>query len=191
MKKIYAIIFDYRNILAGTPLIYALLSSRELWDNGMVIWPLAFCCCTIGIFIRGWAYCYCNYGKGKRKELAVSGPYALVRNPLYWGNMWVISGGIVASGLLWFLPIAVAWTMAVYWCTVQHEERRLVEKYGDDFIEYRKRVPRWIPYKKSIGLFAATDRHFLATVAYQCLAYLVLLPFLAKDLQLFHPPLTF
>ena len=44
----------------------------------------------------------------KNKELATHGPYAIVRHPLYTGNVLVIVGGAIAGGTLWGLPLAIA-----------------------------------------------------------------------------------
>ena len=41
----------------------------------------------------------------KDRELAVSGPYAFTRNPLYFGSFVVGLGAAAAGGVLWFVPV--------------------------------------------------------------------------------------
>jgi protein-S-isoprenylcysteine O-methyltransferase Ste14 len=81
----------------------------------------------------------------KDHQLIRSGPYAIVRHPIYSGFMLATLGTAIAfgewSGLLAFVMIAIAWG---YKATL--EERALTEKFGNEYEEYRRRVKRLVPF---------------------------------------------
>ena len=81
----------------------------------------------------------------KDRELAVSGPYAHTRNPLYLGSLVIGAGGVVAGGVLWFgLPFLAffAWT---YTSTMAREARALADRFGAAYRHYRDAVPALLP----------------------------------------------
>jgi protein-S-isoprenylcysteine O-methyltransferase Ste14 len=102
---------------------YFLLAAAALWR----IW------CSL--FIAG----------SKNGELSTSGPYSMVRNPLYLGNF----AGAVGFGFAVEQPYLAALFGLVfalfYPAVVAREEARLGELFGERYREYRARVPRWIP----------------------------------------------
>ena len=61
-----------------------------------LFWPGA-AIALVGIVFRLYASGYVM----KNKELATSGPYALVRHPLYTGNILMLVGYSLANGQLW------------------------------------------------------------------------------------------
>ena len=77
--------------------------------------------------------------------LVDSGPFALVRNPLYLGNVALWAGFALLSQLLWMLPIVILLLGFEYHAIVRWEERLLDARLGDDYRAYAARVPRWIP----------------------------------------------
>lgn len=82
---------------------------------------------------------------GNVKALVTSGPFALVRNPLYVANFAIAYGLVTLSKvgwLLWVFPplFAVQYTAIVAW-----EERILAAAFGDAYECYRRRVGRWTP----------------------------------------------
>lgn len=179
MERLDAFVFDYRNALAGAPLGFALLSTRWEWENHWAIWPLAVGLCFAGALMRAWAGAHCGYGQRRAKSLATTGPYAHVRNPLYVGNLLILLGATVASELAWLIPAVAVWAVLVYERTIRHEERRLLARYGDEFLRYRERVPTWLPrFRDAGGLW-------LRVVQREGLCLILLLPFLLKELDPF------
>lgn len=82
---------------------------------------------------------------GEPVHLVVRGPYRHVRNPMITGVLCILLGEAVvtASGplLVWFAIFLTLQEMAIrFW-----EEPHLVERYGDEYIDYKRNVPRWIP----------------------------------------------
>lgn len=77
-------------------------------------------------------------------RLLVGGPYAWSRNPMYLGHLVSLAGLALATGS----PVAVAgllWQWQRLAGRVAIDEERLERMFGDDYREYVRRVPRWVP----------------------------------------------
>ena len=78
-------------------------------------------------------------------NLVVNGLYRFVRNPMYVGVFLLIASRAV---LFWSLPI-VLYLALVATCVqlfiVLYEEPHLRKIFGEQYLDYRRRVPRWIP----------------------------------------------
>lgn len=77
--------------------------------------------------------------------LVATGPFALVRNPLYLGNVVLWLGFAVLARLLWMAPIVVLLLGLEYHAIVRWEEGLLESRLGEGYRAYAARVPRWIP----------------------------------------------
>lgn len=77
--------------------------------------------------------------------LVQDGPYARTRNPMFLGLVLIQLGVVVAVNAAWAL-IAVP-TLVIYlrYGVISREERFLEERLGDEYTNYKRRVPRWIP----------------------------------------------
>jgi len=76
--------------------------------------------------------------------LVVDGPYRITRNPMYLGMAVLYVGVAFVLGLMWaflFLPFAV---IAVDRLVIAREEPYLERKFGEEYVEYKRRVRRWI-----------------------------------------------
>jgi len=79
------------------------------------------------------------------QRLVTYGIFAWVRNPLYVGNLLIWTGFVIGSGVLWFLPIAIALFAVEYSLIVRYEEGVLESIFGQEFLAYKAATPRWIP----------------------------------------------
>lgn len=82
-----------------------------------------------------------------KNELVTTGVYAYVRNPVYSAFMFVCTGVLLIYGNLVLLVLPI-----IYWgfMTVLMkltEEKWLEELYGKEYVQYRQRVNRCIPWK--------------------------------------------
>ena len=82
------------------------------------------------------------------QRLVVSGPYRYVRNPMITGVVLVLLGEAALLGspgiLVWalvFFGINAVWFPRV-------EEPGLVRRFGADYEEYSRNVPRWVPRRR-------------------------------------------
>lgn len=76
-------------------------------------------------------------------ELVTGGIYAFTRNPQYTGWILLLSGAGIAgrSPLALMLALAVVVAMRIW---TPHEERHLEEEYGENYVQYRRQVPRFV-----------------------------------------------
>jgi protein-S-isoprenylcysteine O-methyltransferase Ste14 len=80
----------------------------------------------------------------KNRELAVTGPYAHTRNPLYLGSMLMAAGFAVAL-LSWPLALLLAVGFAIIYIPVIAAEEQFLRETFPGFEDYCRRVPRLLP----------------------------------------------
>jgi protein-S-isoprenylcysteine O-methyltransferase Ste14 len=95
----------------------------------------------LGIIVRLYASGFIV----KNKELATNGPYALVRHPLYTGNLLILLGFSLATGLWWVGLISIAFVWFYYPTAIEYEDRKLHAIFGDSWVTWRSRTPALIP----------------------------------------------
>lgn len=88
------------------------------------------------------------------QRLVTYGAFAWTRNPLYVGNFLVWMGVVVATGVLWFLPLAIAIFAVEYALIVRFEEGVLESHFGDEYLAYKRRTPRWVARPPAAGTVA-------------------------------------
>jgi len=79
-------------------------------------------------------------------ELVRNGPYALVRHPIYSGLLFALLGTVIARGfelraVIGFVILLIAWRRKSL-----AEESFMVDQFGAQYIEYRRRVRALVPY---------------------------------------------
>ncbi len=95
-----------------------------------------------GEIVRFWSAGYI----AKDAEIATGGPYAHVRNPLYFGSLLLAVGYGLISGLgLWGVGLTVALFLVFHLAAIFYEERFLTAKFGPPYLDYVRRVPRLLP----------------------------------------------
>ena len=110
-------------------------------------WGIAALCGVTGAVIRFWSAGIIS----KNRELATSGPYAFVRNPLYTGSMLIAIGFLILNGNPWFAIPAVIGAVVLYMRTIEGEEADLRNLFGADFDRYREQVPAVIPWRGRVA----------------------------------------
>jgi len=77
-------------------------------------------------------------------ELVTSGPYHLVRHPIYSGILIAGIGTALALSWLWLIAVFLAGIYFVYSATV--EERYLSEQFPDTYPAYRHSTKMLVPF---------------------------------------------
>jgi len=141
--------------------INQLFNDPELRDKLLTYrWPLAIAALIILILLMKPQYfwlgllislageglqVWCFAALHKKKELAATGPYAAVRNPMYIGRYFLILGAIAITGSL-FLVILFSLVYYFYMTNrVVREEAVLAEIFGDAYQEYCNQTNRFLP----------------------------------------------
>ncbi len=79
------------------------------------------------------------------KKLVTTGIYAYVRNPMILGVLIVLIGEAVAISSRNILVLAVIFFIVNNIWFLLYEEHVLSRRFGDEYKEYRKNVPMWMP----------------------------------------------
>src|SRR6185295_4033906 len=120
-----------------------------------------------GELIRFWAVHHIGAISRTRSDrlgpLIDTGPFALVRNPLYVGNILLWVGFALVARLVWLAPLIVLLLGAEYHAIVRWEESLLVSRLGDAYRDYAARVPRWLPTLDRRARKGRRDKDFSAS----------------------------
>jgi protein-S-isoprenylcysteine O-methyltransferase Ste14 len=121
-------------------------SGERLWELASVAVALA------GLALRIWAVGSAPSGTSERStvnprasQLRTSGPYSIMRHPLY------VANGMMAFGLslfpgIWYLPIILVLATLLYYERVAiREEAFLAERFGAEFESWSARIPACRP----------------------------------------------
>jgi len=96
----------------------------------------------LGIFVQGWRELYRARREGR---LATDGLYGLVRHPQYTGLFIGLFGeGVVHWPTLFSVAMFPVIVLA-YVLLARREERQMVERFGEQYRAYRRRVPMFLP----------------------------------------------
>jgi protein-S-isoprenylcysteine O-methyltransferase Ste14 len=100
----------------------------------------------LGLALRAWAAGHL----AKNEELATSGPFAYVRNPLYLGTLITAAGLVAAARELWLAAIFAAAFGLVYLPAIELEEQHLRVIFAG-YAAYAARIRRFVPVAKWTG----------------------------------------
>lgn len=143
-------IFRHRGVLVNLPLLAALFWRRGATTDLALSWSIGLLLLLGGMAIRVCAQSYIHHRLKVPLALTTGGPYQLVRNPLYVGNILITTSAMFFAGLPWLAPFIFLWCFAVYSAVVHYEEGWLVQLYGEPGERYLREVPRWFPRLSAI-----------------------------------------
>ncbi len=83
------------------------------------------------------------------KRLVSTGLYKYTRNPIYLAYVGLLLGQFLFFGQLTLLVYAAVSFLGFYMAIVLIEEPMLRRRFGKDYMEFSKRVPRWIGFRNS------------------------------------------
>lgn len=139
-------------LIVGVTLAWIWLDTAIGWRGLHWPWVGRFLIVS-GTVLAAWcAVLFRRIGKGtphpfvaKTKMLVTSGPYRFVRNPMIW------AAGMILTGLALWLGSVGLWfgfggfLLFVCWFVPCYEERDLERRFGEEYREYCRNVPRWWP----------------------------------------------
>lgn len=139
----------YRHLL--TFLVVAALLLEWKWNDGgrpsALLDPrdltplLGLMLVAAGLLLRSWAAGIVH----KNRALAATGPYSLVRHPLYLGSFIIVLG--FATVMEDYLALAVGTVIAllIFTARIVQEERLLAERFGATWDRWAARTGRMLP----------------------------------------------
>ena len=96
---------------------------------------------ALGLMVRAAAAGYLR----KDRELAVTGPYALTRNPLYLGSFLLGLGFTIAAARWQLALVFVALFVGIYFPVMRVEGSTLAGLFGESYRRYAREVPLYVP----------------------------------------------
>ena len=149
---------DHPNVLAKPPLIFFVFMGisffikkqypAELWQgpvrsSGIVLVILGFTLVLI------CARLFLNSGTNVNPfqpvlKIVTSGPYRFSRNPMYLGLAAMYAGISIVWSNPWMLLSVIPLLIVLYFGVILPEEIYLEKKFGNDYLEYKQSVRRWI-----------------------------------------------
>jgi protein-S-isoprenylcysteine O-methyltransferase Ste14 len=143
--RVGAVLFRHRGWLPVPFLLVPLLArgtmSRTNWIVGFLLIVLGEAVRLAGVAAAGTVT---RRRSRTVQRLVTYGIFAWMRNPLYVGNFFIWIGFTVISGVLWFLPVAILLFAVEYTLIVRYEEGVLESIFGEEYLAYKARTPRWI-----------------------------------------------
>lgn len=100
-----------------------------------------------GVIIRLWSGLY--IGGFKNSALVTKGPYSLIRNPLYAGNLISALGVMLMTQSLLAALVVMTGLSIIYVSTINHEEKKLLRIFGSEYARYLESTPRLLPRWKA------------------------------------------
>lgn len=78
------------------------------------------------------------------KAIVTDGPYKLTRNPAYLGMTLTYTGISLLTNSPWALVPLPAAVAVIDRGVIDREERYLERRFGEPYLEYKRRVRRWV-----------------------------------------------
>jgi protein-S-isoprenylcysteine O-methyltransferase Ste14 len=135
---------------------YSLLWQNSFWARPLSGWRVAFSIIFLGLAaLLSWTGAHAlgrqwriDAALNKDHELVRSGPYRVVRHPIYTSMLCLLLGtGFLVTPLL-MLVLSVVLFMIGTEIRVRIEDALLASNFGEEFQKYKRSVPSYIPFLK-------------------------------------------
>jgi protein-S-isoprenylcysteine O-methyltransferase Ste14 len=131
----------------------------EIIQNTIIRWIIIIILLVIGLIFGIWSVIIQNtIGQGgpveignieispKTKNLVVTGPYKYTRNPMLFGTLLIYLAFALFINSITFVVLVSAIFAFMLTVVVKMEELRLLNDFGNQYEEYRKKVSMFIPW---------------------------------------------
>jgi protein-S-isoprenylcysteine O-methyltransferase Ste14 len=147
-QKLYAFLIHRRIPITG--FLFVVLILEDVWERTSphnltnltdykVLLGLGLVLC--GLALRSWAAGTLH----KRRVLTTSGPYGLVRHPLYIGSFMMMIGFCVLIDDAENIYFVLGPVLAIYLARALNEEKNLAAAFPEQWTEFARKVPRLLP----------------------------------------------
>ncbi|MBL4774774.1 MAG: isoprenylcysteine carboxylmethyltransferase family protein [Mariprofundus sp.] len=122
------------SILMALAIIVFAHPSQSSWLLGLVV-------VVIGEALRIWASGHIH----KSAQVTCTGPYAMVRHPLYLGHFLIATGFcITGDSIIAFIIVSISF-FVIYIPTWKNEEKNLTELFGATYSDFMATTPALLP----------------------------------------------
>jgi len=146
------------SIFAWLPIVYFLYLVKDALLFYRVLIPSFLSCLGWVLFIPGLILhfltgVYLRFGLIGIPEisdkikigLVKKGPFAVTRHPTYLAHTMIFVSAFLISGVLAVAFIAILDFLIVQLIIIPFEERELQNRFGDKYLQYMKKVPKFLP----------------------------------------------
>ncbi len=150
---------DSPNVIAPPPLIF--LSGLLLGGIATYFYPFAILPNALAVVLGNLlvltgigviAIIYLQMKRAKTNiepwkpttKILDTGFYGYSRNPIYLGMILIYLGVTCLFNSIWFLPFLPLCLLVIHFGVILREEKYLESKFGEEYLDYKKRVRRWI-----------------------------------------------
>jgi protein-S-isoprenylcysteine O-methyltransferase Ste14 len=154
-----AVFFRIRSF-APLPVIFIVLS--QSWRShvhpgpggeqvDLVLNGVGLALCLLGAIIRFVTVGFVPAGTSSQSRqmhshaLNTTGPYAVVRHPLYLGNLFITVGLLCIAHEPWAWTLGFGYFLLTHLLIIRAEEALLRRTFTSQYDEWASRVPAWIP----------------------------------------------
>lgn len=81
---------------------------------------------------------------GVPEKLVSTGPFKFSRNPIYLGMFLTLFGTAFLMGSVSALLVSLIFVLIINFTWISHEEKKMSEIFGEDWIDYCSKVRRWL-----------------------------------------------
>jgi protein-S-isoprenylcysteine O-methyltransferase Ste14 len=108
----------------------------------------AFCALGVGLAIAARVRLGQNWGmpmsRKENPELVSTGPYALVRHPIYAGILLAMLGSTIGQSIFWLQPLILFGIYFIY--SARREEKLLTEQFPEQYPAYMHKTKMLVPF---------------------------------------------
>jgi len=134
-------------VLFGFFIAIIVFTTGSRWPQGgggrEVLFLVGMLLACVGAFGRIWSNLFISGYKSK--QLVMTGPYSLCRNPLYFFSAIGMVGVGLTTETLSVPALFIVFFAIYYPMIIEREESRLLIRHGDAFADYCCRVPAFWP----------------------------------------------
>lgn len=161
--KLLAFIISGIFVVIGLPFLAYLLSwyiDKHIGIQAFIQFPynliIGVIIIAIGMFFALWSnYTLFKKGKGTpvptkathTQKVVTKGPYKYSRNPMVFGTILYYLGlGVILNSLFFTLVFTSIISVSLYILVKLWEENNLEKRFGEEYLEYKKRTSMIIPF---------------------------------------------
>jgi len=146
LAGLFAIAFAADKLLGWS----ALCGSVCHWGVGLILMVIGFGVASVsGRQLTLYGRASQDLPRGTTDRMVTQGIFAYVRHPMFSSFMCILFGvGFLLNSRGFTFISAPLGSLYLIWFAYFKEEKEAVEKFGEAYKEYKKRVPPFFPYKK-------------------------------------------
>ena len=134
-EKVAYWFYQISNIVFLIYLCFIPITTNPIWLTiGSVIYGLGIVLCIWSVF---------DFAKPAKNGMNLEGIYRISRNPMYIAYFVYFLGCMLLTQSILLFATLVIFQISAHWI-IQSEERWCVQEFGEEYIEYMKKVRRYL-----------------------------------------------